>query len=111
MDAHAAQAEKEVLANAPGDSNLSTVQKLRKGAYLSVELNAQTAVPEWGDQKVYIMGEDDAYLTDDGYKFFIARQTEFYLISPKVKDPPFAGAKPRLDKQASRSVGLALRKE
>jgi hypothetical protein len=29
------------------------------------------------------MGEDDAYLTDDGYKFFIARQTEFYLISPK----------------------------
>jgi Xaa-Pro dipeptidase len=83
MDAHAAQAEKEVLANAPGDSNLSTVQKLRKGAYLSVELNAQSAVPEWGGQKVYIMGEDDAYLTDDGYKFFIARQTEFYLISSK----------------------------
>jgi hypothetical protein len=46
-------------------------------------LNAQTAVPEWGGQKVYIMGEDDAYLTDDGYKFFIARQTEFYLINSK----------------------------
>jgi Xaa-Pro dipeptidase len=45
-----------------------------------VELNAQTAVPEWGGQKVYIMGEDDAYLTDDGYKFFLPRQTDFYLI-------------------------------
>jgi Xaa-Pro aminopeptidase len=83
MDAHVAQAEKEVLANAPGDSNLSTVQRLRKGAYLSVELNAQTAIPEWGGQKLYIMGEDDAYLTDDGYKFFIPRQTEFYLINSK----------------------------
>lgn len=79
MDARVAQAEQEAK-QAPVDSNLSTVQRLRKGAYLSVELNAQTPVPEWGGQKVFIMGEDDAYLTDDGYKFFIPRQTEFYLI-------------------------------
>jgi len=65
------------------DSNFSTVQRLRKGSYLSVELNAQTSVPEWGGQKVYIMGEDDAYLTDEGYKFFQPRQTDFYLIKSK----------------------------
>jgi hypothetical protein len=53
---------------------------LRKGAYLSVELNTQTAVPEWDGQKVYIMMEDDAYLTDEGYKFFIPRQEAFYLV-------------------------------
>jgi len=60
--------------------NASGAETLHKGAYLSVELNAQTPVPEWSGQKVFIMGEDDAYLTDDGYKFFIPRQTEFYLI-------------------------------
>jgi Xaa-Pro dipeptidase len=53
---------------------------LRKGSYLSVELNTQTAVPEWEGQKVYIMMEDDAHLTDDGYKFFIPRQEAFYLV-------------------------------
>jgi Xaa-Pro dipeptidase len=82
MDARVAQAEEEAK-KAPVDSSFSTVQRLRKGAYLSVELNAQTPVPEWGGQKVYIMGEDDAYLTDDGYKFFLPRQTEFYLMQPK----------------------------
>jgi Xaa-Pro dipeptidase len=79
MDARAAEAEKEA-SKAPVDSNLSTVQKLRKGSYLSVELNAQSPVPEWGGQKVYMMGEDDAYLTDEGYKFFLPRQTDLYLI-------------------------------
>jgi len=29
---------------------------------------------------VYIMMEDDAYLTDEGYKFFVPRQEAFYLI-------------------------------
>jgi len=82
MDALVAQAEADA-AHAPVDSNLSTVQKLHKGTYLSVELNAQTAVPEWGGQKVFIMGEDDAYLTDDRYQFFVPRQTEFYLIRSK----------------------------
>jgi Xaa-Pro aminopeptidase len=58
----------------------TATKPLRKGAYLSVELNTQTAVPEWDNQKVYIMMEDDAYLTDDGYKFFIPRQEAFYLV-------------------------------
>jgi Xaa-Pro dipeptidase len=53
---------------------------LRKGSYISIELNTQTAVPEWNGQKVYMMEEDPAYLTDDGWKFFRARQEALYLI-------------------------------
>jgi Xaa-Pro dipeptidase len=62
------------------DMGAAAAKPLRKGSYLSVELNTQTAVPEWDGQKVYIMMEDDAYLTDDGYKFFIPRQEAFYLV-------------------------------
>jgi Xaa-Pro dipeptidase len=62
------------------DMASTQAKRLRKGSYISVELNTQTAVPEWDNQKVYIMMEDDAYLTDEGYKFFRARQEDFYLI-------------------------------
>jgi Xaa-Pro aminopeptidase len=57
-------------------------KRLRKGSYLSIELNAVTPVPEWDGQKVFVMMEDDAYLTDDGFKTFLPRQTSFYLIKP-----------------------------
>jgi len=52
----------------------------REGSYTSIELNTSTPVPEWGGQKVTIMMEDDAYLTQDGMKWFRPRQTAFYLI-------------------------------
>lgn len=52
----------------------------REGSYTSIELNTTTTVPEWGGQKVTIMMEDDAYLTNDGMKWFRPRQTAFYLI-------------------------------
>lgn len=55
-------------------------KKLRKGSYISIELNTLNAIPEWDGQKVYIMMEDDAYLTDDGWKFFRPRQEKFYLV-------------------------------
>lgn len=55
---------------------------LRNGSYISIELNSATAVPEWGGQKVFVMMEDDAYLTEDGFKTFLPRQTRFYLIHP-----------------------------
>jgi len=61
----------------------SSQERLRDGSYQSIELNTKTAIPEWGGQKIYVMAEDDAYLTPDGYKFFQPRQTEFYLIQPK----------------------------
>jgi Xaa-Pro aminopeptidase len=53
---------------------------LRKGSYLAVELNTKAAVPEWGGQEASAMEEDPAELTDDGYRFFRPRQTEYYLI-------------------------------
>jgi len=57
-------------------------KRLRKGSYISIELNTLTAVPEWDGQKVFVMMEDDAYLTDDGFKTFLPRQTSYYLIQP-----------------------------
>jgi len=55
-------------------------EKLRPGSYTSIELNTATKVPEWNNQQVFVMAEDDAFMTDKGYEFFRPRQTEFYLI-------------------------------
>jgi Xaa-Pro aminopeptidase len=52
----------------------------REGSYTSIELNTSTPVSEWGGQKVTIMMEDDAYLTNEGMKWFRPRQTAFYVI-------------------------------
>src|SRR5688500_4111857 len=54
--------------------------KILPGSYMSIELNTSTDVPEWNNQRVTIMAEDDAHMTETGYKFFRPRQTEFYLI-------------------------------
>jgi Xaa-Pro aminopeptidase len=62
------------------DIEASGAKPLRNGCYTSIELNTATPVPEWGGQKVFVMMEDDAYLTEQGYKFFIPRQETFYLI-------------------------------
>jgi Xaa-Pro aminopeptidase len=55
-------------------------QRIRLGSYLAVELNTATPVPEWDNQPVTIMAEDDAHMTESGYQWFRPRQTEFYLI-------------------------------
>jgi Xaa-Pro aminopeptidase len=55
-------------------------ERIRPGSYISIELNTSTAVPEWNNQKVTIMAEDDAFMSEKGYEFFRPRQTEFYLI-------------------------------
>ena len=55
-------------------------ERLRLGSYTSIELNTSTKVPEWNNQKVTIMAEDDAVMTEKGYEFIRPRQTEFYLI-------------------------------
>jgi Xaa-Pro aminopeptidase len=53
---------------------------LVQGSYISIELNTKTAVPEWDGQEVYVMQEDPAYLTQEGWRFFRPRQEAFYLI-------------------------------
>ena len=65
--------------SAQRDSGLPP-KKLRLGSYLALELNTQTEVPEWGGQKVTMMGEDPVYLAEDGWKFFRPRQEKLYLI-------------------------------
>jgi Xaa-Pro aminopeptidase len=53
---------------------------LRPDSWISVELNAATAVSEWDGQKVFVMEEDPAYLTAEGYRFFRPRQERFDLV-------------------------------
>jgi Xaa-Pro aminopeptidase len=53
---------------------------LRDGSYISIELNTKTPVPEWDGQEVFVMMEDDAWLDDDGWHFFLPRQEAWYLI-------------------------------
>ena len=55
-------------------------KRLRKGSYISIELNTRTPVPEWGGQELFVMMEDDAHLTDDGWVFHRPRQEAWYLI-------------------------------
>jgi Xaa-Pro dipeptidase len=54
--------------------------RLRLGSYISIELNTATPVAEWGGKKVFVMMEDDAYLTEHGFRFFRPRQEAFFLI-------------------------------
>jgi len=58
----------------------NAAKRLRLGSYISIELNTLTPVPEWDNQKVFVMEEDPAYLTEEGWKFFVPRQEKFYLI-------------------------------
>jgi Xaa-Pro aminopeptidase len=53
---------------------------LRLGSYISIELNTSTPVAEWGGQAVFVMMEDDAVLTDQGWRFFQPRQQSWYLV-------------------------------
>ena len=55
-------------------------ERLRLGSYTSIELNTSTNVPEWNNQRVTVMAEDDAVMTTKGFEFIRPRQTEFYLI-------------------------------
>jgi Xaa-Pro aminopeptidase len=54
--------------------------RLRKGSYITIELNTETAIPEWDGQTVVMGLEDDAYLTDEGWKFFVPTEKSLYLI-------------------------------
>lgn len=55
-------------------------ERFRLNSYTSIELNTSSSLPEWNNQKITIMGEDDAVMTEKGFEFIRPRQTEFYLI-------------------------------
>ncbi len=54
--------------------------KIILGSYMSIELNTATPVAEWGGQKVTMMAEDHAVMTERGYEFIGPRQTSIYII-------------------------------
>jgi Xaa-Pro dipeptidase len=62
-------------------------KRLRRGSYMSIELNTRTAVPEWDGADVFVMMEDDAWLADDGWHFFRPRQEAWYLIASVPERP------------------------
>lgn len=62
------------------DIGASQHGRLRNGSYMSIELSTQTPVPEWDGQRVFVMMEDDAYLTEHGYRFFVPRQEAWYVV-------------------------------
>ncbi|HQU83905.1 MAG TPA: M24 family metallopeptidase [Pyrinomonadaceae bacterium] len=55
-------------------------ERFRLNSFTSIELNTSTIVPEWNNQKVTMMAEDDAVMTEKGYEFIRPRQTELYII-------------------------------
>ncbi|MCU0633793.1 MAG: aminopeptidase P family protein [Gemmatimonadaceae bacterium] len=62
------------------NDSLQPAPALRANSYISIELNTATPVPEWGGRKVFVMMEDDAHLTPEGFRFFRPRQEQWYLI-------------------------------
>jgi len=60
--------------------SLRSTLPLRLWAGTAVELNSRLSVPEWDGQEVYAMEEDTTILTPEGVRFFVPRQTAFYLV-------------------------------
>lgn len=46
----------------------------------SIELNAEVPVPEWNNQPVRIMLEEDAYFSDGTVRYIDGRQTELLIV-------------------------------
>ncbi len=49
--------------------------------WFSIELSAQTEVPEWGGQPLWVGQEEDAFIDADGkINWVLARQTQYHLV-------------------------------
>ena len=57
--------------------------KVIPGMWYSIELQATTKVPEWGNQPVRSMQEEDVMIGADGkVRWANGRQTKFHVVSP-----------------------------
>jgi Xaa-Pro aminopeptidase len=62
--------------------------KVIPNMWFSIELQATTNVPEWGNQAVTSAQEEDATVDANGATHWaLARQTEFHLVKPKRATP------------------------
>lgn len=77
---HGLGASIDFRAAARKDIGQQTQKPLRLGSYISIELNTAAEVPEWDQQRVFVMMEDVAWLDDDGWEFFRSRQESWYLV-------------------------------
>jgi Xaa-Pro aminopeptidase len=51
------------------------------GMWFSIELQATSAVPEWGGQRVWSAQEEDAIISQDGeIRWALRRQTQLHLV-------------------------------
>jgi len=58
--------------------------KVIPNMWFSIELQATTPVPEWGNQPVRSAQEEDAVVGADGLaRWALKRQTEFHLVRPR----------------------------
>ncbi len=62
------------------DAEERQAKVLRDGSYIAIEFNVAAEIPEWDGHKVWIMQEDPAYLTPEGWKHFVPRQQSLYVI-------------------------------
>jgi hypothetical protein len=54
---------------------------IRSSTWYAIELQAGTRIPEWDDQLVRMMLEEDAEVAGDGtVRWILRRQTEFHLV-------------------------------
>jgi Xaa-Pro aminopeptidase len=77
---HALGASIDFRAAEKEDADERQSKRLREGSYIAIEFNVADEIPEWNGQKVWIMQEDPAYLTTEGWKLFVPRQSALYLI-------------------------------
>ena len=55
--------------------------KVRPATWFSIELQATSALPEWGGRKLACRQEEEAYLDDQGERHWVyARQERFHLV-------------------------------
>ena len=66
--------------SAPEDNPARGKYLLFLNTAYAIEFSSTTAVPEWGNQDVWIGYEEDALFTEAGCRFIDGRQTKFYLI-------------------------------
>jgi len=67
-------------ANWPDRYSVRATFPARLGAYYAIEFSVTTGIPEWGGEKLSMGGEDDAYVTENGLKFFLPLQEKYFLI-------------------------------
>ncbi|MFW6137335.1 MAG: M24 family metallopeptidase, partial [Candidatus Aminicenantaceae bacterium] len=66
--------------NWPDRYGIRAAFPLRLGAYYAIESHAVSKIPEWGNQIISIPTEEDAYLTEEGFKYFVPPQKEIWVI-------------------------------